>query len=53
MPAKAGIQHLAKNWIPACAGMSGERIAYRTAIGETVEPVPPWIFKGCIMKANS
>ena len=26
---------------------------HRTAIGETVEPVPPWIFSGCMMKANS
>ncbi len=26
---------------------------YRTAIGDTVDPVPPWIFSGCIMKANS
>jgi hypothetical protein len=26
---------------------------YRTATGATVEPVPPWIFKGCMMKANS
>jgi hypothetical protein len=25
----------------------------RTAIGATVEPLPPWIFSGCIMKANS
>jgi hypothetical protein len=26
---------------------------YRTAIGATVEPVAPWIFSGCMMKANS
>ena len=26
---------------------------YRTAIGATVEPVPPWIFSGSMMKANS
>jgi hypothetical protein len=25
----------------------------RIATGETVEPVPPWIFKGCMTKANS
>jgi hypothetical protein len=25
----------------------------RIAIGATVEPVPPWIFSGCITKANS
>jgi iron(III) transport system substrate-binding protein len=25
----------------------------RTATGATVEPEPPWIFSGCIMKANS
>ena len=30
---------------------SGE--IYRTATGETVEPEPPWIFSGCMMKANS
>ena len=30
-----------------------EKKAYLTAIGDTVEPVPPWIFSGCIMKANS
>jgi hypothetical protein len=27
--------------------------AHRTAIGATVEPVPPWIFNGWMMKANS
>ena len=27
VPAKAGTQYLAKNWIPAFAGMSGERFA--------------------------
>jgi hypothetical protein len=27
--------------------------SYLTAIGATVEPVPPWIFKGWMMKANS
>jgi hypothetical protein len=26
---------------------------YRTATGATVEPVPPWIFSGSMMKANS
>ena len=30
-----------------------EKKAYLTAIGDTVDPVPPWIFKGCIMKASS
>ena len=24
-----------------------------TATGATVEPLPPWIFSGCMMKANS
>ena len=31
----------------------GEGKDYLTAIGDTVDPVPPWIFKGCIMKVNS
>jgi hypothetical protein len=26
---------------------------HRTTVGATVEPVPPWIFSGCMMKANS
>ena len=26
---------------------------HRTAIGATVEPLPPWIFSGSMMKANS
>jgi hypothetical protein len=26
---------------------------YRTATGAIVEPEPPWIFNGCMMKANS
>ena len=26
---------------------------HRTAIGATVEPEPPWIFRGCMIKANS
>ena len=34
---------------PPCSHASTQR----TAIGETVDPVPPWIFKGCMMKANS
>ena len=33
-------------------GARGKK-SYLTAIGETVLPVPPWIFSGCIMKANS
>jgi hypothetical protein len=28
-------------------------LAYRTATGATVEPVPPWILSGSMMKANS
>ena len=30
-----------------------EKKTYLTAIGDTLDPVPPWIFSGCIMKANS
>jgi hypothetical protein len=39
-----------------CVGTLGfprQRPDYRTAIGATVEPVPPWIFSGSMMKANS
>jgi hypothetical protein len=33
---------------PACPNL-----LYLTAMGDTVEPDPPWILSGCMMKANS
>ena len=32
MPAEAGIQSLAKNWIPAFAGMSGVQLESRATV---------------------
>jgi hypothetical protein len=46
----------ARSFPSPLAGEGKEKRAtppYLTAIGETVEPVPPWIFNGCMMKANS
>jgi hypothetical protein len=28
-------------------------VVQRIATGDTVEPVPPWIFSGCMANANS
>jgi hypothetical protein len=46
---------LAANWADQMSTLMPDALTccHRTAIGETVEALLPWIFSGCIMKANS
>src|SRR6266516_2072643 len=42
-----------KNWFANRSGFAIRRMSQRTAIGATVDPVPPCTFSGCTMNANS